>query len=102
MRPLLTPSQGRVIAALALSLSDDGGAAPRLRVEAATVEPWSSLTFGGERHRLTLRLPPDAVQRDLLAAAIDFPGGMIAIEAAVWASDGDAALVDIALLAIDA
>ena len=60
MRPAAGPELQRALRAWFTALG-----AP-LTVEAPASRPWASITFSGERHRLTLRLPGPGAQ-----AAVD-------------------------------
>ena len=64
-RLLLAPTgvPARLVKALArLVAARPDALFPMLVVEAASVRPWSSATFDGERHRLDLRLLGSAVE----------------------------------------
>ncbi len=56
--------------------------------------PWSSLTFTGERHRLSLRLPGMGhAASDIDFATLAVPGRIVAVRDAIWAVvDGDVVL----------
>ncbi len=105
MKPVLTPSQGRVVRALAFYLSNDGearvtNAAPGMVVEQIISTPWSSLTFSGERHHLVVRLPGGAAAGEIDGAALAVPGAIVAVERAEWTDADDGPWLALDLLAI--
>lgn len=103
MKPLSSPGQGKIVRALALFLSGEGKRLTFPADEAAIVvemidsQPWTSLTFDGERHHVVLRCPAPVAIDD---ATFDLPGALIAVERAVWSSTGDGARLAIDLLAV--
>jgi hypothetical protein len=106
MKPVLSPSQGRVVRALAFYLSNDGEArvtiaAPDMIVEEITSGPWASLTFAGERHHLAVRLPAGAAHRgEIDGAALAVPGAIVAVERAEWTDAADGPRLALDLIAI--
>ena len=105
MRPLLSPDQGRIVRQLVLYLSKVGGNPPSpadVRVESVASQPWASLTFAGERHRLVVSLPGSPVPC-VKAGDIELivPRLIVAVERADWAATGDGAVLTLDLLAIE-
>ena len=104
MKPQFSPTQGRIARAVVLYLSRDGNkpwCTTDGRVESIESEPWSSLTFAGERHRLIIRLCR-AVPAAIDGADLAVPGAIVAIERADWTTSGDGAVLTLDLLAIAA
>ncbi len=105
MRPLLTPTQGRIVRALVLFLSKDGKKSVSVQsegivVEAVSSQEWASLTFSGEKHHLVVRLPADVPDIALDGTLFDLPGTIVAIEHAAWATSEAGPRLTIDLLAI--
>jgi hypothetical protein len=105
VKPQVSRAQGRLIRTIGLYLcrfgktsgTDDiyGG----LVVEQIVSTPWSSLTFTGERHLLSVRLPgmghaPD----DLDFTTLAVPGRIVAVRDATWAVVNDDAVLKLDLL----
>ncbi len=68
-------------------------------VETIESAPWSSLTFSGERHRLSLRLPGMGHEAfDIDFATLAVPGRITAILDAAWAVVGGDATLKLDLL----
>ena len=106
MTPHLSPLQGRLLRSLALCLSNRGKDLMRgpteggLLVEAATVAPWSSLTFAGERHHLVVRLPPGTPASAVDSADLALPGAIVAVDTSLWSDDGSGPCLTLDLLVI--
>jgi len=105
VKPHVNRAQGRLIRIIALYLCNLCKCSPKVAADSVmvveTIEsaPWSSLTFSGERHRLSLRLPGmghDAFDIDFATLAV--PGRIIAIREAAWAVVGGDAMVKLDLL----
>lgn len=91
MKPRLSASQGQLIRALGFHLAGRrspavSAAEPALIVESIVSQPWSSLTFVGERHHLVVRLASDAsaVGREIDGAALGVAETIVAVEHADW------------------
>ncbi len=106
MKPLLTPLQGRIVRALAATLTPDrkdmlmteadGG----LVIESLMSRPWASLTFTGERHHLVCRLPLGAKPSPLDGEALTIAGAIVAVEALAWQEGEDGLRLTLDLLTI--
>ena len=105
MKPHVNRAQGRLIRIIALYLCNLGKCSPKVGTDGVivveTIEsaPWSSLTFSGERHRLSLRVPGMGnVALDIDFATLSVPGRIIAIREAAWAVSGGDAMLKLDLL----
>lgn len=109
MRPILSPSQARVVRALTAILSSEGkqkltqtGEFSGFVLEDIVSQPWASLTFAGERHRIVGRLPaggrPVAIDSDSLAV----PGKIVAVEGVAWCQTAEGPRLTLAMLTLAA
>lgn len=106
MIPRLSRSQGRLVRALGTYLATWGelsmrrdGSTHGMVLESIHSEPWTSLTFAGERHRVVVRVPA-AATNPIDASALAVPGAIIAIERAAWDTVDGAARLTLDALAI--
>ena len=83
--------------ALLRALAASAGAEPG--VEAEHLAYWSSATFVGARHRLTLRLPAAAAARLVEGAGTIAPAGHLLIELGVRRPEAE--LVEIAAFTVE-
>ncbi len=108
MRPLVNRAQGRLIRLLGLYLRKNGkcsltSGASDMIVEKMESAPWSSLTFAGEQHWLSLRLPGMShATADVDFATLDLPGRIVAVRRVEWAVVNGDALLSLDLLELEA
>lgn len=88
----------RLVRALAI---DALAAGCSVTVLDARSHPWSSATFEGERHRITVAIPDDAATRAWLAALPEAEFRLPGLLVADVAVRGDAPSVEIEMLVLD-